>query len=196
MRVKLDLGTLEGSLSIPVHYNYFINSAIYRVLSSDYAMFLHETGYKLGKRSFKLFTFSRMLGSFKRFSDKITFSGKVALLISSPIPRFLKEIVSGFLRKGYIDLNGSRAQIRGFEFLESPTISDSVMIRTLSPITIYSTLRKEDGRRKTYYYNPREKEFSILITENARKKHFILKGRNVKGNLHIEPLRCKENLVI
>jgi len=196
MRVRLDLATPRGGLSLPIHYNYLINSAIYRTISSDYATFLHDGGFKLGKRSFKLFTFSRILAPFVLKGYRITFRGRATLFISSPLLRFLKELVSGFLRRGYLNLNGSRVRISGFEFLESPFISESVIIRTLSPITVYSTLRGEGGRKKTYYYNPKEREFSELASENARKKYFLLSGRKVSGNLKIEPLRVRENVLL
>ncbi len=196
MRVRLDLATPRGGLSLPIHYNYLINSTIYRTISSDYATFLHDSGFKLGNRSFKLFTFSRILAPFTLKDGTITFRGRAVLFISSPLLRFLKELVSGFLKRGYLNLNGSRVKISGFEFLESPLISESVIIRTLSPITVYSTLRGEEGRKKTYYYNPKEREFSELASENARKKHFLLTGRKIGGNLKIEPLRVRENVLL
>jgi CRISPR-associated endoribonuclease Cas6 len=39
----------------------------------------------------------------------------------------------------------------------------------LSPVTMYSTLTKEDKTKKVYYYSPFEEEFNRLIKENLRK---------------------------
>lgn len=50
-------------------------------------------------------------------------------------------------------------------------MKDNVIIKMLSPVTIYSTLLTLDGKKKTYYYNPKESEFSDLIAKNVYKKY-------------------------
>lgn len=57
-----------------------------------------------------------------------------------------------------------------------PPIQDDVTIRMLSPVTIYSTLFSANGKKKTYYYSPFEKEFSQLIRANILKKYEALYG--------------------
>jgi len=48
--------------------------------------------------------------------------------------------------------------------------SGPVLVRALSPITTYSTLFDAAGKKKTYYYNPWEREFSQKILENLQRK--------------------------
>ena len=50
-------------------------------------------------------------------------------------------------------------------------VEEECMIKTLSPITVYSTLVSQDGKKKTYYYSPFESEFSELIKNNLIKKY-------------------------
>ncbi|MFN7181678.1 MAG: CRISPR-associated endoribonuclease Cas6 [Planctomycetota bacterium] len=50
------------------------------------------------------------------------------------------------------------------------SLCDKVVVKMLSPITIYSTLTKRDGSKKTYYYNPFENEFGQLIRDSGVKK--------------------------
>jgi CRISPR-associated endoribonuclease Cas6 len=45
-----------------------------------------------------------------------------------------------------------------------------VLVRALSPITTYSTLFDAAGKKKTYYYNPWEREFSQKILDNLHRK--------------------------
>jgi len=57
----------------------------------------------------------------------------------------------------------------------------------LSPLTCYSTLKKADGSKKTYYYSPFEKEFPLLIKENLRKKHKLIFGMDDGFEFSISP---------
>ena len=60
--------------------------------------------------------------------------------------------------------------VESVEVNPTPQPSFPLKIRTLSPITTYSTLYTKESKKKTYYYNPWEKEFSTLILENLKKK--------------------------
>ena len=65
----------------------------------------------------------------------------------------------------------------------------------LSPVTVYSTLKKADGTPKTYYYSPFESEFSELLEQNLKKKASILLGKDKvdKYNFTIKPIRVRSN---
>ncbi len=47
--------------------------------------------------------------------------------------------------------------------------SEEIKVRTLSPISTYSTLYRKDGKKFTYYFNPMEEEFSETIENNLKK---------------------------
>ncbi|MDK2900903.1 MAG: CRISPR-associated endoribonuclease Cas6, partial [Thermosipho sp. (in: thermotogales)] len=60
MRIYLDLDFEK--LELPIHYNHILQSIIINMIdSSGYRKFIHDEGYVLGKRKFKLYTFSRLL---------------------------------------------------------------------------------------------------------------------------------------
>jgi len=201
VRVRICLTLREWhaeKIVVPTNYNELIQGAIYRNISNDLAKFLHEKGFVLSKRRFKLFTFSRLLGNyvFDRRHGKFVYSGDVKLLISSPVKRFVKELANTILKKGFITLGENRLRVVEMAFPLIPHFDKEVKIRTLSPITVYSTLLTADGKKKTYYYSPWESEFSKLLDQNAKKKYFILKKRKLKSSLSIKPLRVKEVVVI
>ena len=178
---------------IPLHYNQLIQGVIYNSVSPMLSRFLHDKGFQYGKRIFKLFTFSRLLGRYKiQKNDKISFYGDIRLFISSPIERFIKEIANTFLKRGWVKLGSTQLHIESIEFLESPFFSSFMKIYMLSPITVYSTLYSIERKKKTYYYSPYEKEFSILIDDNAKKKHSLLYKREIKSSLKIKPIKVKE----
>ena len=186
------------NITIPTNYNELIQGMIYRNISKNLARFLHEKGFTFGKRRFKLFTFSRLLGNYvlDRRRGKFVYKGDVRLLISSPIERFVRELANTILKKGFITLGRNELRVIEMAFPATPHFNREARIRTLSPITVYSTLLTADGKKKTYYYSPWESEFSKLLDQNAKKKHLILSGRNLKSSLSVKPLRVKEVVVV
>ena len=68
MRVKLTLMAKGAKATLPLNYNHAVAALIYRTLgkaSEEFAAMLHDEGFKAGRRSFKLFTFSRLFASRK-----------------------------------------------------------------------------------------------------------------------------------
>ncbi|MEM0506205.1 MAG: CRISPR-associated endoribonuclease Cas6 [Thermosphaera sp.] len=141
----------------------------------------------VGKRSFKLFTFSRLQGNYILDRAEIVFKPPVKLCISSPVERFVREVANGFLSSGNVNLYGKELRVASIEFPERAQIGDKVLCRTLSPITVYSTLSMGDGRKKTYYYSPLEEEFSEIISKNLVKKVQAITGKEGKGLVNIRP---------
>jgi len=190
MRISILLEYLKENISLPLHYNYLLQGFIYEHISKNMADFLHNEGYKFGKRKFKLFTFSRLMGKFHINKQKITFSGPIHFHISSPIEEFIQEFAETLARAPQINLSENPLLVSSIEVHFKPKISDSVNIKMLSPLTIYSTLFLADGRKKTYYYSPFEKEFSGLTTKNILKKYNALYGKELPfSNFSIEPLK-------
>lgn len=64
MRLKLFLGKRKEPFAIPVHYNYLLQSLIYRHLEAHLAQRLHDEGIGEGTKRFRYFTFSRLMGDF------------------------------------------------------------------------------------------------------------------------------------
>jgi CRISPR-associated endoribonuclease Cas6 len=198
MRVCLVFNAV-GDVILPIHYNHLVQAMIYKNISKDLADFLHDRGFLLGKRRFKLFTFSRLNGRFTIDGTKgrITYHGDLSLQISSPIERFVADITNSIMKRGSIILGGNKLTVKEMAFPASfEARGEKVTIRMLSPLTVYSTLMTPDGRKKTYYYSPYEKEFSELVSINAKKKHFLLTGRVLKSGIKISPLKVKEVVVI
>lgn len=62
MELKIRLHRLRGT-SLPVNYQYPLSSWIYKIIGAadaGYSAFLHEKGFSLGARKFKMFTFSQL----------------------------------------------------------------------------------------------------------------------------------------
>jgi CRISPR-associated endoribonuclease Cas6 len=176
-------GESAGPVTFPVNYNHLVQAAIYANISPNLSSFLHDKGFIFGKRSFKLFTFSRLLGNYSIAGGRISFEGDLSLHISSPVDRFVRELCNSFLKRGVVTLGNNVMHISGVSFPEPPRIGHEVKVRTLSPVTVYSTLSAPDGKNKTYYYSPYEREFSGSIDANARRKHYMVLRKKPKSGL-------------
>ena len=170
MRITLSFDGVEGSLRLPIHYNHILQGFIYDNISQKLASFLHEQGYIHGKRSFKLFTFSRLYGKFRLNRDSIDFESPVHFYIASSDSHFIQEFAESLIKAGNVKLGRQLIRVSSIEVYPNQKFNKEVIINTLAPITVYSTLNTRAGKKKTYYYSPYEKEFSELIADNLRKK--------------------------
>ncbi len=195
MRVQLTFRTTaaDGTIRLPFRYPELVQAMIYRHLTPRHAQKLHDEGFLLGKRRFKLFTFSRVRGprirSRGETNGQLIFRDRIYLHIASPVEWLLPELANAILKVGEVQLGNNLLLVEEITVYQPIIIEPPIKLRMLSPVTIYSTLRKESGQKKTYYYNPREKEFSVLLSENARKKYEILYKTVREGGFEITPLR-------
>jgi CRISPR-associated endoribonuclease Cas6 len=189
MRLLLELHS-EKDLVIPIQYNYYIQSLLYKSISPKLTQILHDYGFPLEKRRFKLFTFSRIFGQYQinKNEDKITFNSPFKFFVSSPMKEFIEEIAEELIRRESVEIFSQRVSLNSVEVSDLSIDRDKLKIKMLSPVTIYSTLLRRDGKKKTYYYTPFEKEFSRLISENARKKFRAFYGKKPGGSLKTLPL--------
>ncbi|HET54420.1 MAG TPA: CRISPR-associated endoribonuclease Cas6 [Ignavibacteria bacterium] len=190
MRIEASFRS-EKDVLLPVAHNHLVQALIYNHIDEKLANFLHDEGFVVGKRHFKLFTFSRLSGkvSFISKLKKFKIESPFGLVISSPVESFLPSLAENFLRKENLNLNGSKIFVDSINVHGTPSFDSEVEIKMLSPMTVYSTLETKDGRKKTYYYKPFEDEFSELIKQNLLKKYRAFYKQEPKDlNFSIAPI--------
>jgi len=194
MRLTIIFQTLNLRAKFPIHYNYALQSFIYHHISTNLANFLHNKGYRYEKRVFRLFTFSRLLGKYQMGKDgKITFAGSFKLQIGSPIKDFLEEFAETLVRAPEVSIENNSLLISSIEVHPPPPSVQSSPIEMLSPVVVYSTLSTFNGKKKTYYYSPFEKEFSNLIQKNLLKKYIsFYEVKPTSTEFKISPLRVNK----
>lgn len=179
MRVRISLDN-EKSISLPISYSYPLQSAIYKILSNVIPE-SHDFGLTVNRRVLRPFTFSRLLGRKQKIGEgSITLSPPINLHFSSPLEDYVQAFANGLMKNGGIQLLGTTLELKSIEV--EPTLPETKCIeaKTISPMTVYSTLMTADGRKKTYFYNPTEKDFAIQIRENLNKKASAL-GNSVRA---------------
>lgn len=172
MYITLTLDASDG-IVLPIDYNYLVQSAIYHSIDPMLAKVLHELGFVGDGRVFRLFGFSRLQGPLKlnRDNGKIYFKGTLRLVISSPVVDFAQSLANGLLLQGGWRLGNQWVKIQEIHVDSIQVEEEEIMVKTLSPVVVYSTLLRPDGRKYTAYFQPGEPNYNEMITANLRKKY-------------------------
>lgn len=209
MRIKVHFEKPRNPLiKVPIHYNQIIQSFIYSNLNADTSEFLHEKGFKLQNRIFKLFTFSRILSFSKPEIEykNLVFRNRISIIVCSLIDQFIHELALNLIKKEKVFIGNEKLNIHSLEVEKSSHYSGKIYIKTLSPITIYSTV-KINNTKKTYFYNPSEKEFEKLLILNLIKKYKLFcklkdislderEEEEILKSCYCKPVKFSKNIVI
>lgn len=181
MRIKLVFKAKDNNASIPLNYNYAVSALIYKTIaesSPEFAHKLHEKGFVVGEKTFKLFTFSRIetKDAFVDFKLKRIFLNNpfIKLQVSSPIDEFLKNFVFGTFTKQTFRIDKSDFVLDSAETIEETEITEEMNFRALSPIT--QSIRND--KNETVYLLPKD-AWSEIITRNLQRKYEALYGKSL-----------------
>lgn len=145
MRLKLTISPSITGISIPLSYEYYLATVIYRWIelsSTAFAEFLHKQGYTLNgyMRRFKNFCFSQLFPERSRvINDHLhIFSGTINWYIGIPVEEAVKHLVVGMFEKHefFIGREINKFLIQQVEILPEPVFTSSMKFKTLSPITV------------------------------------------------------------
>jgi CRISPR-associated endoribonuclease Cas6 len=177
MRVKLTLTSTKREARLPLDYQFALASLIYFTLgdaSAAFAAKLHDEGFKVEKRTFKLFTFSRIKPQRGRVvKDQLLLEEpRISLQISSPVSEFIEHFVSGLFHRDVFNIAGVDLILEGAETLPQPELTGRMSFSSLSPITETTS---EEGDRHARYLNLTD-DWSGIIRQNLVRKYKALNG--------------------
>jgi len=181
----------DRELELPKSYNHILQAFFYRNMDPVLSRFLHDIGFPYGKRRFKLFTFSKVIGKLSSKNRKkglLFFEPDVTLYFSSPLMDIVSSSIRTFLRKESLLLGRNRLSVSSIELVK-PDVDREITVRCLSPITVYKT---PEGGKRFCYLNPWQEEFYELIKRNLAKKYEIVYSKSYKGGFEIEPVKVVE----
>lgn len=184
---------------LPIHYNYYVQSAIYNSIDQELSTFLHEKGYMAEKRSYKMFSFSLLQGKHQMDKEKktIAFEGEIKLTVTSPSDEFCQSLANILLRRGNMYLGSNVLSIDRINARKVLVDKEEVTVRTLSPVVLYSTLLRPDGRKYTVYFQPGDPDYERLLNENLQKKYRAFYGQEPPaGNIKVVALGLQKMRII
>jgi len=168
------------------------------MVSKELSSFLHDKGFEVNNRKFKLFTFSKVYGKYSINNKKktISFSGVFSFIVSSPLEEFCRAVVDFLIYKSYVDLGGCEVPIIGIADVSQQVTSNSIIIKSLSPVVVYSTMLRPNGRKYTCYFQPGEAEYQQLIARNLIKKHTLIHKEAVPENAITIKSASQQKLIV
>lgn len=192
MKIHLSLKTLQGDkIRLPRVNLHILQGFVYNLMSGGLAKFLHDEGYEIEGRKFKLFSFSWLMGKKKFFDDKyVVFQDGASLVISSPLPSISQDVINEVLQKERLRLAGNEVFCSSVNVYTEPVIEGEIIIRALSPVCCYSTMYKADGKPYTVYHALSEQDFQRQIHNNLLKKYKLIYPERAvpEGKVILEPI--------
>lgn len=183
MRILLTLSHRKYMMRLPVNNSYLLSSLIYNIVdssSSEYAEILHEQGYRMGNKSFKLFTFSTINPANGRKWEirgdgtMSTNERQLHFMITSPKAEFIEHLVIGLLRDPYVMIGAERFRVEGVMRLDAPEFSYDMRFIAMSPLVC--TTKNETDRYAQYLF-PEDRDFEKMLFENLCRKYQALHGK-------------------
>lgn len=185
MQIKIKF-QLNHPCRLPLHYNHYVQSMIYDLLSDnpEFSSHLHDTGYRFQDRTYKLFTFSQLRGPYLIEDKSICFKDWIELDIRSIDRKFQQILIEKLSSLKEVALGTNRLRIQKIE-QSFVSISDSkIHIIMAAPMIVHIT----NQMKKTYFFSPWDKEFYERLSKNAKRKFITYYGNEPTGDLRITPV--------
>ena len=186
--------TLSEELALPLSYHHIIQSIIYRGLAdeSGYSRHMHNSGYAANNvnnvgRRYKLFNFSLLRGNSRVMNRQIIFRDYVEWEIRSP-DIYMMRLLESVFRKNGIHYGNQHFSDVALRLMNETVEKDSIHIRMLSPICLYSTNKET---KKTYFYSPQEAAFPEQVNDNFVRKYTACYGIPPDSGIEIETVKVR-----
>lgn len=187
MRFNLTLTRTSPDNRLPINYLYELSAWLYKVIQTAdpaFSQFLHDRGYLLGKKQFKLFTFSLL--QVPRYAiDKaqqrlVVLSETVSLQVSFLVEEAAGQFIAGLFQNQQLRigdrLSGVAFTVSQVEALPAPVFAGCMRFRTRSPLCV-ATMNEHKGRLQPQYLSPDDERFGRILLDNLVNK-FIAVGQH------------------
>ena len=192
MRFKLTLKVEKEFFGnkIPINYQYEQSAAIYKVLSranEQFSNWLHNNGFKVQQKTFKLFTFSRfMIPKYRIEKDTerlVIESDLIDWYISFLPEKSTEEFIKGIFMSQNFEigdcLSTVRFSIQNVDVLPSPVYQPVMEFKTISPMV----LSTKNDELKIKYLSPIDERSKGNILLGLMRKYEAFYGKPYSGSL-------------
>jgi CRISPR-associated endoribonuclease Cas6 len=192
VHLTLQFNSRESNvLRLPSANLNLFQAMLYRLLPPERAAFLHDEGYKVDGRPMKLFAMSWPLCEARPLEKKgqIEYSLPIRLVVSTPVVNTLDGLAGGAFGNEELRIGNTQVICERVEAVPIAVTSEEIRVKTLSPITCYSPMKRGDGRKYTVYYHPSSSDFSESVHNNlVRKFRALYPGMEPpEGKVEIRP---------
>jgi len=190
MRLKITFEQLRQRQIIPIDYQYYISSFIYRVIElsdSDYSKWLHDSGYIHNYNQFKFFTFSFLNVREREIlpnSMMKIISPKIELTLSFISDKSIQHLLAGIFQSKRMEIcypaGKALFNIRNIEMIPDPVFSKCMRFRTISPIVLSKSGKYKEKESKIYL-NPADEGYFEYFKKNLEEKYITFSLYNKEG---------------
>lgn len=193
MRCKLRLQVQSETFGniLPINYQYELSAAIYRVLSNAneaYSSWLHENGFALNGKKFKLFTFSWLLipdyELQKEQKRMVIKSDHVFLYISFLPDKSTKTFIKGLFKNRILQVGDKESVVQflvtDIDILPQADLAGVMTFETLSPVCV--SINQENG--KPMYLSPDAPEYAKCILNGLLARYEAFYGKTYDGEAY------------
>lgn len=185
MRFQLTLQLINKQFrTLPLNYQYELSSFIYKTIakgSHEYAEWLHENGFQLGEKQFRMFTFSNLKIPKKKIDiqkETIEIESDTIILELAFLPeRSTEEFIKGVFSDRTFSIGNKQTiaefVVQSIELLPQPNFSQPMIGRMESPLCITKILEN----RTTKYIMPDEEGAKELLKNNLLRKYEAFYGK-------------------
>lgn len=193
MRFKLLLSVDRKKYgdAIPLNYQYECSSAIYRILSRsapEYAEWLHSNGFELGRKQFKLFTFSRFkIKLYEIFEDRLKIKSDTIEWYISFLPEIsTMNFIQGIFSEQIFQIGDIKSKVQfkviSVELMPHYNYKPDQVFQTLTPICV--STKTDEG--KIAYLSPSDAGVKELLLSNLKNRHRAFYGKEYSGELDFD----------
>lgn len=175
-----------GIIDIPVNYNYYVQSAIFKLLADEnphYAEYLHDIADG-SKTKYKFFTFGPLIGKKHFYNKTLYYEGEIKLEIRSVSNEFLQILSDSIAHGNKLCIGKHCLSIKDID-IRNYTVPDTLLkIRTLTHIVA----KKQTEDNHAEYYSPQDVRFVKRIRETFDNKYTAFTGQTQQSSIDVLPL--------
>ncbi len=178
MKFKLSLSSEGQGNLLPLNYQYEVSSWIYNTIkkgNKGFARWLHDKGYENGKKTFKLFTFSKLCPeSYRIVADRLELlSPNVGLNISFFMDQAAEPFIVGMFTQQQFFLGDKKSKVgfrvKTIEKTEDPKWGNEMSFQCESPLVV--SIKEEGDSGHARYIGPADKQYGYYFTQNLISKY-------------------------
>jgi len=176
---------------LPISYQYELSAWIYGVIAKSdnlYASWLHDNGFPIHNRRFKMFAYSNLSPHCKVIGDRMVIQDDTMHFFLSFLPeKSTEKFVRGIFTESKFALGDKRSrvqfQVESIEILPMPDRFDNnYEFQTLSPIVV--STKRDDGSIE--YISPEKEGYEKFLANNLKQKYQAFYNTPFDGDEYFE----------
>ncbi|MBY2477204.1 CRISPR-associated endoribonuclease Cas6 [Clostridioides difficile] len=179
--------TVDDEVVLDYNYQYELMKRIYEAIEINdrrKALSLHNEGYKMDKKVFKLFNYTMMFEDAKYSKEGIHLNSRTKIrLILSGYDDILNNIIKGFIKCKVFKIYNIEFKLSNMDEDSKIGFNNITLYKVRSPIvaSLYDLKSK-----KQVYLNPMQEEFYKALHDNLMKKYKLIYNKEYTGEVYFD----------